>query len=91
MFPSYSIVDLFAQDFFGYVAGTAAEVIERYSLQNRPELPGIDINNYKTSLPMGKGLSSSAAVCVLAVHCFEALYGLDIGLAECMDLAYRFV
>jgi galactokinase len=37
---------------------------------------------------MGKGLSSSAAVCVLVVRCFSALYGLDLSLAAVMELAY---
>ena len=38
---------------------------------------------------MGKGLSSSAAVCVLVVQCFSTVFGLDISLNECMELAYH--
>ncbi len=34
--------------------------------------------NYKTTLPMRKGLSSSAAVCVLIVKCFNETYGLGM-------------
>ena len=32
---------------------------------------GIYIINYRHTLPMGKGLSSSAAVCVLVAKCFD--------------------
>lgn len=32
---------------------------------------GIHVVNYKNDLPMGKGLSSSAAVCVLVAKCFD--------------------
>lgn len=54
-------------------------------------LPGICIDNYLTTLPMQKGLSSSAAVCVLTVKAFIAYYQLsdDISLSELMELAFR--
>ena len=49
--------------FWSYVAGTA------YRLMVAHEIPqGVEIDNYRTTLPMGKGLSSSAAICVLAGH-----------------------
>lgn len=76
------------QGFFCYVAGTAAALLKRYPVCGLSQ-PGIDINNYKTTLPMGKGLSSSAAVCVLVVQCFSVVFGLDISVNECMELAYR--
>lgn len=87
---SYISSELFVvQEYFGYVAGTAAEILDRYSLRHRPDLPGIDIDNYKTTLPMGKGLSSSAAVCVLVAKCFSSLYALGLSMNECMEVAYR--
>lgn len=64
-------------------------MLQCYDLHRRCALSGIDINNYKTTLPMGKGLSSSAAVCVLVVKCFAAVYDLDLSLNECMEAAYR--
>ena len=32
---------------------------------------GININNYRTTLPVKKGLSSSAAICVLVARAFN--------------------
>ena len=42
---------------------------------------GIHIVNYKNDLPMGKGLSSSAAVCVLVAKCFD-----EVCLSVCVYL-----
>jgi mevalonate kinase len=42
-----------------------------HSTENESECNGIHIVNYKNDLPMGKGLSSSAAVCVLVAKCFN--------------------
>lgn len=64
-------------DFFSYVAGTAAAILERYSDKITS---GITISNYKTTLPMKKGLSSSAAVCVLIVRCFDSWYNLNLSM-----------
>ena len=50
---------------------------------------GISISNYRTTLPMRKGLSSSAAVCVLVATAFDKLYGLQLTQAEIMEIAYQ--
>lgn len=39
-------------------------------------------------LPLQKGLSSSAAICVLVARAFNQLYQLGLSLAEEMELAY---
>jgi galactokinase len=49
---------------------------------------GLRIHNYQTTLPMKKGLSSSAAVCVLVVQCFDAVYDCGMDTSEVMELAY---
>ena len=73
--------------FFAYVAGTAAAMLQYMaSSGHKSETAplstainsGIRIDNYKTSLPMKKGLSSSAAVCVLVVHAFASVYKLHL-------------
>lgn len=43
---------------------------------------GISIDNYHTTLPLKKGLSSSAAVCVLVVQAFGIVYGLDLNVHQ---------
>mmetsp|Transcript_17312 Transcript_17312/g.29285 ORF Transcript_17312/g.29285 Transcript_17312/m.29285 type:complete len:185 (-) Transcript_17312:979-1533(-) len=62
-----------------------------------PELPsswkegvrGICIDNYRTTLPMQKGLSSSAAVCVLVATAFNKFYQLGLSQNDVMELAYQ--
>jgi len=49
---------------------------------------GIHVHNYLTTLPIGKGLSSSAAVSVMTVKAFDAVYGLQLSLELIMELAY---
>ena len=51
-------------------------------------IPGIYIDNYQSSLPMGKGLSSSASVCVLVATCFNLVYDLNWSREEIMEIAY---
>lgn len=78
--------------YFCYVAGTAAAVLESKHFKFRNSLnadyKGILIDNYETSLPMKKGLSSSAAVCVLVAKCFSDIYSLNMSHAELMEIAY---
>ena len=69
-------------NFYSYVAGVAYEAWRRY------EVGGISINNYAMSLPLKKGLSSSAAICVLVARAFNQLYDLGLTIEEEMDLAY---
>lgn len=71
---------------FSYVAGTAAVILSRYATIIKQ---GIKIRNYKTTLPMKKGLSSSAAVCVLVVKSFASCFNLTLDLQEIMELAYK--
>ena len=68
---------------FSYVAGTAYQIAIRYQVQ------GLVIDNYKTDLPLRKGLSSSAAVCVLAARAFNRVYDLKLTVRGEMDLAYH--
>ena len=58
--------------FWSYVAGVA------YTVSTQFDVGGIHIDNYSTTLPMGKGLSSSAAVCVLVARAFSKLYELKM-------------
>ena len=69
--------------FWSYIAGAAYQVQAHYPVQ------GLVINNYKTDLPIKKGLSSSAAISVLAVRAFNRTYGLGLTTREEMELAYQ--
>jgi len=56
--------------FFSYIAGTAYQILTNYRVK------GLEIDNYRTDLPMKKGLSSSAALCVLVARSFNRIYDL---------------
>jgi mevalonate kinase len=67
--------------FFSYAAGAAAEVMEHHAVGGARLV-------IESDLPAGKGLSSSAAVCVLLVRALGRLYDLDLSPREEMELAF---
>lgn len=69
--------------FWSYIAGVAYQVLLHYHVR------GLIINNYKTDLPIKKGLSSSAAVCVLTARAFNRIYDLKLTVRGEMELAYQ--
>lgn len=68
--------------FFSYAAGVVAEMVVRYPVR------GLALRIVGDDLPLGKGLSSSAAICVLVVRAFSAVYGLGLGPYAEMEIAY---
>jgi mevalonate kinase len=68
--------------FWSYIAGVAYQVLTHYHVR------GLVIKNYKTDLPVKKGLSSSAAICVLAARAFNRIYDLKLTVRGEMELAY---
>lgn len=69
--------------FWSYTAGVAYQVLQQY-----PTAGGLAIDNYRTTLPIKKGLSSSAAICVLAARAFNRVYDLGLSIRDEMELAY---
>lgn len=68
--------------YWSYIAGVAYQVLTNYHVH------GLVIDNYKTDLPIKKGLSSSAAICVLAARAFNRTYDLKLTTRGEMELAY---
>ncbi len=68
---------------FSYIAGVAYQVLMHHHVR------GLAIDNDKTDLPVGKGLSSSAAACVLAARAFNRVYDLKMTVRGEMEVAYR--
>ncbi len=68
--------------FWSYIAGVAYQVLTNYHVR------GLVINNYKTDLPVKKGLSSSAAISVLTGRAFNRIYDLKLTIRGEMELAY---
>jgi mevalonate kinase len=71
-----------AGGFFSYAAGVAAVVTERYPVG------GVRLRIAADDLPVGKGLSSSAAVCVLVARAYDRLYRLGFSVRDEMEIAY---
>jgi UTP-glucose-1-phosphate uridylyltransferase/mevalonate kinase len=71
-----------AGGFWSYVAGVAYQALVNYHVR------GLVIDNYFTDLPIKKGLSSSAAICVLTARSFNRLYDLKLTIRGEMELAY---
>ena len=82
MLPQALLEEAERGGFWSYVAGVAYQVLTNYHVR------GLVINNYKTDLPVGKGLSSSAAICVLTARAFNRTYDLKLTVRGEMELAY---
>jgi len=69
--------------FWSYIAGVAYQMLTNYHVR------GLVIDNYKTDMPVKKGLSSSAAICVLTARAFNRVYDLKMTIRGEMELAYQ--
>ncbi|MGN0674744.1 MAG: hypothetical protein ACI4KG_03270, partial [Oscillospiraceae bacterium] len=69
--------------YFCYACGVAAYLLEHY------QIGGISICIDKVTLPIKKGLSSSAAICVLVARAFNEVYQLKMSVNGEMQAAYR--
>jgi len=69
--------------YWSYVAGVAACVKEQYNIG------GVEIVINKVTIPEKKGLSSSAAICVLVARAFNQLYNLHLNIIGEMNIAYQ--
>lgn len=65
-----------------FAAGVAYIVHQRFNVA------GVKIRVKASTLPAGRGLSSSAAVCVLVARAFNMIHDLNLTVAGEMDLAY---
>jgi len=71
-------------EFFRYCAGVANR------MHARPEVGGgLDLRIIGMDLPLRKGVSSSAAVCILVAKAFDEVYGLGLFPHELMEEAYH--
>lgn len=69
---------------FCYGCGVIAILLKQY----KDKINGIHIDNYKTTLPIKSGLSSSAAYCVLIAKAFDTEYNLQLNDQQVMQIAY---
>ncbi len=71
------------EEFFRYCAGAAHEMFGRTGVEG-----GLDLRITSMDLPLKKGVSSSAAVCILVAKAFNAVYDLGLFPHELMEAAY---
>jgi UTP-glucose-1-phosphate uridylyltransferase/mevalonate kinase len=69
--------------FWSYIAGVAYQILTHYHVR------GLVIDNYQTDMPVKKGLSSSAAICVLTARAFNRVYDLKMTIRGEMEMAYQ--
>jgi UTP-glucose-1-phosphate uridylyltransferase/mevalonate kinase len=72
-----------SESYFSYVAGVASYIKDHFSVG------GVKITVKKMTLPIKKGLSSSAAICVLVARAFNRLYSLNLNTRGEMDIAFK--
>jgi len=70
-------------EFFRYCAGAAYEIKRRRNIST-----GLDIRIKEMELPLKKGVSSSAAVCILVAKAFSEVYDLCLFPNELMEMSY---
>jgi galactokinase len=71
-------------EFFRYCAGVAHQMMTTY-----PQVTGgLDLEIRGMDLPLRRGVSSSAAVCILVAKAFDAVYDLCLFPHELMEQAY---
>lgn len=70
-------------DYYSYILSTCSIIIKNYNVG------GINIDIYKSTLPEKKGLSSSAAICILICKAFDKLYNLHLTKEDYMSIAYQ--
>lgn len=69
--------------FFSYACGVAYQILTHYNVG------GLVLRNHTTDLPLKKGLSSSAAACVLVARAFNRVYDLKMTVRGEMEYAYQ--
>jgi len=69
--------------FFSYMAGVAYQILTHYHVK------GLAIHCQEMDLPIKKGLSSSAAACVLTARAFNQVYDLKLTTRGEMEAAYQ--
>lgn len=69
-------------EYWSYVAGVAACFKEQYNVG------GLEITITDETIPTKKGLSSSAAICVLVARAFNQIYKLHLNTLGEMNMAY---
>ncbi len=82
MEPAALLAEAEKGGFFSYVAGVAYQMLTHHQVR------GLEIDNYLTDLPIKKGLSSSAAICVLTARAFNRIYDLKMTVRGEMEYAY---
>lgn len=69
--------------YYSYICGVLLFMKKKYNIS------GMYINNYKNTIIEGKGLSTSAAICVLIAKSINLCYNLKLSDKDIMNIAYQ--
>ena len=69
--------------FYSYMCGTILYMIRKYKVS------GIELEIKKNDLPIKKGLSSSAAICITVAKAYNELYNLNLNKEDIKEIAYE--
>ncbi len=83
MQPAALLSEARAGGFWSYLAGVAYQALVHYGTG------GLVLHNDRTDLPVRRGLSSSAAICVLAARAFNRVYRLGLDTRGEMEMAFQ--
>ena len=72
-----------ARSFYAYICGTILYLKRNYKVS------GIQLQIDKINLPVGKGLSSSAAICITVAKAYNGLYDLNLSDSKIKEIAYE--
>lgn len=89
--PAALLAEAQSGGFWSHVAGTCHHLVTKspHAETIARAARGLTIDNYRTTLPVKKGLSSSAAVCVLVARAFSRAYDLACTTRDEMEIAYH--
>ena len=89
--PAALLAEAQSGGFWAHVAGTCHHLVtqSQHASIIAEAKHGLCIDNYRTTLPVKKGLSSSAAVCVVVARAFSRAYDLACTTRDEMEIAYH--
>ena len=79
------------RQFVMYIVGVLKQLFSNQTIMSKIEKTGQSLicHNYNTTLPMGKGVSSSAAISVLITRIFNTCYQLGLSIEEEINIAFQ--
>ena len=72
-----------------YISGVLLYIVRTFEITTKFSPFVLEIDNHETSMPVSKGWSSSAAICILITRSCSLLLDLNLSLDQQMECAYQ--